>query len=378
MNRIAALGLPESYLTTLAEANYDAGRIPVIDRLIARVYHEKKAQCVSYILSRNGKAFYCDASGKLTYEEDSPEMQVTSIRGIASVTKVFVAVAILKLIEDGVLELSQHVAGLLPEFNTPMHGSITIFQLLTHTSGIRGDVGSYFEPYPGFTKMYEDSDNDNWLKQVLAGPLESKPGTQASYCSSGFNILCEVITKATGVHYEQYIHDNILAPLDMQDTFFDVPEEKKSRICYTNQWEKEHCQNSGTRTSTRPRGSGGLYSTLADLYKFGSMLVNRGELNGVRILGRIAVENMCRNHLVNIPYISWGSTEKDMKYGLGLPLNTNCLVSDCTYEHEGSGRCALVMDMKERFVAAYFMPLICEFCPEACVHMKNVIWSGIK
>ena len=99
--------------------------------------------------------------------------------------------------------------------------------------------------------------------------------------------------------------DNVISPLGLNNTFFDVPEELFGRICYTNSWQEKNHKTKEDRAGKAPRTGGGIYSTLQDLFKFGQMTLEKGSLEGVKILSRKSIEYMTRNHLnKNVPAFS--------------------------------------------------------------------------
>src|SRR5690606_27599387 len=123
----------------------------VLERLndhFAQLIKADKIQCASYVLARHGKVFADGAMGRLRFDRPESVMNKDSIRRIASVTKLFTAVAIFQLIEEGKLFLRQSVADWIEEFKHPLYESINIMHLLTHTSGLRADPFYYLEPYP--------------------------------------------------------------------------------------------------------------------------------------------------------------------------------------------------------------------------------------
>ena len=360
----------------------DLGYLPEkLDELethLKKLVSAKKLQCASYILSRHDKVLACRSMGKLRCNDETREFKTDSIRRIASITKMFVAVSIMQLVEKGLIRLDQAVMEILDEFKPPMYEKITIFHLLTHTSGIRPDPGVFFEPYP---IDWSWNDKKEWIKEVLKGPLCVEPGKEWRYSSVCFSILGEIVTRVSGTPFEKYVMDNITGPLGMTSSFFDVPEKFHNRVCFTNKWEEEWFHRSTERPDwAPPRGGGGLFSTLEDLQKFGQMLINKGTLNGVRILSRKTVESMTRNHLKNVKSYCWDYNGMEMEYGLGFNVySNNTLLSPGSFSHEGAGLSGLYMDPVENVVFAYMCPMVegQDWVPEAVINLRNIAWSGI-
>lgn len=316
--------------------------------------------------------------GKLLYNDDEKDFLPDSIRGIASITKIFVAVSILQLVEKGKIRLDQPVSEIIEEFKTPMHEKINIYHLLTHTSGLRPDPGVFFEPYPLDWQWFGAK---KWITESMRDFLLLEPGVEWRYSSTGFTLLAEIITRVSGVHAEKYIIDNIAKPLGMNSTFFDVPEELTDTVCFTSKEDKKWFEADKKRPdSAPPRGSGGLYSTLVDLQRLGQMLINKGTLNGVRILSRKTVESMTRNQTKGVRNYCWGAGGTEMEYGLGMNVySNNTFLSPGSFSHEGAGLSGLYMDPVENVVFAYICPLGKDIGwePEAVINLRNIVWSGI-
>lgn len=358
------------------EVDYNPTRLEQLDSHFQKLIQDQKIQGAGYLLSRYGKIFAHRSLGRLCYDNDLAEFKPDSIRRIYSITKLFTAIALMKLVEDGLLYLEQPVMTVIEEFNTPAHNKINLLHLLTHTSGLAPDPGYFSEPYPIEQKWWN---TDNWIKELLSGPLCAPPGTAWNYCSSGYAILGEVISRVSGIHCEEYIRSNIIEPLAMEDTFFDLPENRLNRTCFVWKWEREELQYKPDRSKKiPPRSGGGLYSTLYDLWKLGQMVLNGGIFNGNRIISRKTLEYMTRNHLKpNTPAFHWGANFQDFRHGLGFNLLLSELLSPDTFNHEGYGRSALYIDPTEQLIAVYFIPADADWIPEAFINPRTIIWSGL-
>lgn len=367
------------------ESGFDKQNLRRLDDHYAAIISNGTIQAASYLLARKGKVFAQRSLGKLRNEADSMEMLPDSIRKVYSITKVFTAVAIHQLIDRGQLSLMDSVSRFIPEFNNDKHRAITIFQLLTHTSGLQGDPGFYQEPYglPWYEWMTREAKKAypdvNWLQVLLSGPLQRMPGKEWIYSSSGYVLLGEVIARISGKSYEQYIHDEILTPLGMTSTFFKVPEERMDEVCCTNVWEKEQIYKPRERTADMPNVAGnGLYSSLEDLWKFGQMMLDGGIGNGSRVLSKRSIELQTRNHLSGITNKGWGSLQKDFKYGLGWSVDHYDLSSPGTFSHEGFGHCGLYIDPVEELVFAFFVPSQKGYTNESVITPRAIVWSGLE
>jgi CubicO group peptidase (beta-lactamase class C family) len=254
-------------------------------------------------MARGGKVFAHQAAGRLAYKPDSKSFAVDSIKCIASITKTITATAVMKLVENGALWLEQPVKEVIKEFAIPMHEGISIRHLLTHTSGLTADHGYFTEPYP--LNLREAMEHNDWLtKAILTGPLQSKPGKHWAYCSLGFMVLAEIVSRVSGVHYNEFVEKKIFAPLGMTRTFLEVPENLCPEVSLMADWDEQNLGRSALRKGP-PNGGGGVYSTLHDLFVFGQATMNGGIHNGTRILGKKTVSEMTRNQLSGVPAFHW-------------------------------------------------------------------------
>jgi CubicO group peptidase (beta-lactamase class C family) len=203
------------------------------------------------------------------------------------------------------------VKSILPELDNPLHGEITIWHLLTHTSGLPPDPGYLCEPYPLPRFEWWRLEQDWIRKAVASGPAASRPGEAWGYCSMGYMLLAEVVSRVSGVPYYDHVVREILAPLGMGRSMFAVPEPLRSEVAWCEDWQR------GDWVADHPDGSGGLFSTLPDLFRFGQCFLQGGELEGRRILGRKTVEEMTRNQLSGVPAFHWGKRLRDYRHGLG-------------------------------------------------------------
>ncbi len=377
------------------ELGYWPERITAIDSAFEGYLSRDILQGGSYCLSRNGKVFAQAAFGKLSYEaEDERLIQPDSLMRIASITKLFCATAIMKLVEDGKLLLNQNVSDVLEEFDCYSFKGIKIWHLLTHTSGLYPDGGAM--PYTTLKTPWDyisemKPGDTNWIRAAMTAGVRCKPDTEWAYCSFGYLLLGEIVSRISGMFANDYIVEHIAKPLGMHDTTFKLTPEQAQRCLFQTERAKNHLQSviDGNNDAVNynpvwniiPSTGGGLYSTLNDLSIFGNMLLNMGQLNGVRILGRKAVEKMTMRatgeHILNN---CWKAVDEPRAYGYGPDkrYTPGEIFSPTTYYHEGAGSCMLVIDPTEQFVSVSFTPFLnAGWHDEPSFHLKNLIWSGI-
>jgi CubicO group peptidase (beta-lactamase class C family) len=359
------------------DASYDDAKIARLEAHFGKRIHEDGLQGASFLMARHGKVFAHRSLGRLTHEKNSPPLKPDSIKGIASISKMFTATAVMRLVENGYIWLEQPVKSILKEFDTPMHGGITIWHLLTHTSGLRADGGYWSEPYP--LETWELMQRDDWLtKAALAGPVQCKPGEQWNYCTIAFHVLGEIVSRVSGKYFDDYVMDEIVKPLGMTRTFMEVPKALWPETIVSTDWDKETLTKPRDRKGA-PHSGGGVYSTLHDLFKLGQCFLNGGEYGGVRILGKKTCQEMTRNQLLpGVPSHHWGKNCKSYRQGLGWEFYADGpTMGPDTYNHEGWGWCSLFVDPVEEFIFTSFLAYPKEWNPDLMVSPRTIAFGGI-
>lgn len=364
------------------QVGYLPEKIEALNAHFAKLIEAGKLQGASYLLARHGKIFAQQALGQLRHTDNSPPLLTTSIRQTFSISKVFTATAIMQLVERGQLYLNQAVSTILPEFNKDMYKDITIFHLLTHTSGLNSDPGFFLEPYPlpsyDITAHKAKEHGKNWIETILLGVPANAPDKEWIYATSGFKLLNEIVQRVTGQFIDDYLTEEILKPLGMTNSYFNLPKHLHEQTLYTTDWQKQTLSYiDNNDENTIPRMGRGIYSTLEDLNKFAQMMLNKGSYNGNTILNKKTVELQTRNHLKNIKSYGWGSFSSDYKYGLGWAVDHFDLSSVGTYSHEGFGHSGMYIDPVEDFVYIFFVPSPQGFVEEAVVNARAIVWSGL-
>ena len=222
------------------------------------------------------------------------------------------------LYEEGAFQLNDPVSKFLPQFANmkvwTMEGTvdskkpITMHQLLTHTAGL-----SYgFDPDNPVDKLYREfrkkpaADLDAFIDKLVKLPLLFEPGERWHY-SVASDVLGAVAEKISGMSFAEFLKQRVFDPLEMDNTFFNVPAEKADRFATNHRWDTESEQlipllagsafySSHTDVSLFLGGQG-LVSTIGDYMKFAEMMRNGGKLNGTRLLSPKTIEFMTQNHL---------------------------------------------------------------------------------
>jgi CubicO group peptidase (beta-lactamase class C family) len=276
-------------------------------------------------IARNGKVAYLRAVGFRDRAKTIP-LQPDAIFWIASMTKPVTSVAAMMLVEEGKLDLAAPVHQYLPELRDMMVGvetkdpvtgktdlvrepqkhPMTVEDLLRHTAGLVYGVGGtkveqLYKSLYGSTGVYHRDKTLADFVSALAGlPLAHQPGEVWDYGLS-VDVLSRVIEVASGQPFEQFLETRLFRPLNMVDTGFYVPEAKLPRLVDPPAGGRGGPPDSVLADVTKPTklfsGGGGLVSTAADYLRFGQMLLNGGELDGVRILSPATVQRMTTNAL---------------------------------------------------------------------------------
>ena len=301
------------------------------------------------MVSRRGKIAHFEAQGQMDLETKTP-MRKDAIFRIASMSKPITGVAILMLMEEGRLRLTDPVSRFIPEFkNTqvaivktparpatatqpareaeiytvPADRDITIRDLLTHTSGLAsGGAGSR-----AAARAAPRSSTSNLAAQVPgygAAPLDFQPGSRWSYSAlAGIDTLGRIVEVASGLTFDQFLKQRIFDPLEMTDTAFYPTDDRLPRVVtlYDDRDGKlVRIETPGwLATKTLFSGGGGLWSTAEDYMRFGQMLVNGGVLNGKRLLSPRTIDLMAANHVGEL-YTGIGGTGKGMGFGLTVDV----------------------------------------------------------
>lgn len=336
-----------------AKVGISPERLEILHALIqGKVDRGELAGAVT-LIARDGRIADVRAYGWENLETKSP-MRRDALFRIASMTKIVTAVAVLTLREQGRLGLDDPIGNYLPELRAmrvAVGGDavrlelaparpITIRHLLTHTSGLAagGPQAAKLQP------LYDAAENrvSPSLEARMAGlaqlPLCNQPG-DAMYYGASYEVLGRLVEVVSGRPFDRYVRDHLFGPLAMNDSFFQIPPEKQARLART------YVRGPEGRLRRReapgipyhlggvgyPRGGGGLVTTADDFARFGQMLLNGGELDGVRILDPKTVELMTKDHLTELkvkntflqPFESYGfGVSVRLTLGLGPTLGS--------------------------------------------------------
>jgi CubicO group peptidase (beta-lactamase class C family) len=284
-------------------------RLERLAAVIRRDVERKVIPGAVVAIARAGRLGYAEAFG-FRDREAGTAMTTDAIFRVASMTKPMTSVATMMLSEEGALEIAAPVADYIPEFTELTVGverakpqrTMTVQDLLRHTSGLTyaqfGD--SPVQMIWRDAKLMEEGQTNAELVGKLARlPLMFEPGTTWEY-SMSTDVLGRVVEIASGKSLAEFLADRICAPLGMADTGFTATGERAGRVAEPQKdpaTGNRPPMRNVTRENAWHSGGGGAVSTAADYLRFCQMLLNGGELDGVRLLAPKTVAHMASDHL---------------------------------------------------------------------------------
>jgi CubicO group peptidase (beta-lactamase class C family) len=290
------------------------------------------------LIARHGKLGVFASLGMLDAAIGVPMTQDAIFR-IYSMTKPVVSVAVMMLMEQGKLLLSDPVAKYLPEYSSQKvahlvegvaqlkdaQQTVTVQDLLRHTAGLTYE----FMGSSPVQRQYAQSrigsrqrSNAEFSLQLAALPLMFEPGAVWEY-SRATDVLGRLVEVVSGTTLGAYLRQNIFDPLGMEETWFSVPQQHQYRVAEPFARDPDGAMQMRLidlrEDAVMESGGGGLASTALDYARFLQFMLNRGELGGVRLLGSRTVAYMTSDHLGSIPVNSGASRELlPVGYGFGL------------------------------------------------------------
>ena len=370
------------------------------------------------LIARKGRIVHFEPTGVLNLDTGEP-MQNDSLFRIYSMTKPITSVAAMLLFEQGKFQLDDPIAQYLPEFSNvkvlvdgnlvnPDHAP-TIRELLSHTAGLTYGIFSntevdklYREALWGdramldLTKYRGDGmerrvkDLDELSKTIASIPLLYQPGSQWVY-SISVDILGRLIEVISGQSLDQFLQQEIFDPLEMEDTFFEIPKDKIARFGTNHIVDKDGnlivVDRPESSDYSKPvslfSGGGGLVSSTMDYLRFAQMLLNGGELNGVQLLSPTTVALMQRNQLTDTSSRGFSdrpNTAGTVGFGLGIGIATSEQKLSATevgaYSWGGMAGTLFWVDPEHELVAILMVQRI--YSPEAIrSKFRNLTYQAI-
>jgi CubicO group peptidase (beta-lactamase class C family) len=336
-----------------------------------------------------------EAQGVMDVDTKKP-MAKDNLFRLASMSKPITGVAVMMLVEEGKVRLTDPVSRFIPEFanlnkvamprpgaqsapGAPAQGrqggaapapaydvvsanrQITVADLLKHGSGlVSGGLGA-----ADAARLAPRTPTDTlatYIPKLANVPLDFQPGTLWRYSGqAGFDVLCRIVEVASGQTYDKFLQERLLGPLNMPDTGFFAPANKAARVVTMS----ESTPN-GLRTVARTdstvyfSGAGGMMSTAEDYLQFAQMMLNGGELNGRRYLSPQTMALMTSNHTGDMVNGQFGRPPRGMGFGLSMqvvmdPVAADLRVSKGAYGWAGGTGVSFWVEPAEQLVSIYFV-----------------------
>jgi uncharacterized protein YbbC (DUF1343 family)/CubicO group peptidase (beta-lactamase class C family) len=269
-----------------ADAPFDSARLSQIDSAIAECIATIGTPGAVFWLEHGSQQYHRAYGNRALIPEREP-MTEDTIFDAASLTKVLATTpAVMLLVQSGKIDLNATVSSYIPAFSSQGKDAITVRQLLTHTSGLRPDL----DPSPAW------SGYDKAIALVCDEKLASPPGTTFCYSDINFELLGEIVRRVSGHGLDQFTAEEIYRPLKMTHTGFLPPASERGRIAPTEQVDGEMLRGVVHDPTARRMGGvaghAGLFTTAADVARFARMLLNGGELDGVRLFWPETIKQM--------------------------------------------------------------------------------------
>ncbi|RPI87086.1 MAG: class A beta-lactamase-related serine hydrolase [Chloroflexi bacterium] len=371
--------------TTIPETvGLSSSRLGRIDAAMQRYVNNGQLAGAITLLARRGQVAHCGVYGQMDIAAGK-QMREDAIFRVFSMTKPVTSLAVLMLYEEGAFHLQYPVSMFIPAFKdlqvlvgqgdngqklVPLERPVTIFDLLTHTSGLGYglDCSTPVDAlYQRASLMRADESMSEKIDRIVQIPLHHQPGKRYTY-SMGTDVLGYLIEAISGQPLDVFFKERIFEPLGMVDTGFYVPEEKLDRLAalYTpvpgiGLVDAASVPGDPTQfpfglwtdKSSKPAflsGGGGLVSTAADFLRFAMMMRNKGELDGARLVSRKTIELMTAPHLTPDQFFINGAS-----CGLGVlvltdPAKAQMLGSPGAYEAGGAALTEFWVDPQEELV----------------------------
>jgi CubicO group peptidase (beta-lactamase class C family) len=363
------------------DVGLSAERLKRVTELMQRLIDAKTFSGSVTLIARNGRVAHFEALGVMDLESKKP-MQRDAIFRIMSMTKPVVGVAVMMLVEEGKLRLTDPVGRFVPELqnlkvtvpnsegviapgviaSAPQPGRIvdaarpiTVRDLLTHTSGLMSSGAS--AALVSQVPIGPGEPLSVVIPRLKNVPLDFQPGTRWAYSPQyGFDVLARVVEVASGMPFDRFTKQRILDPLGMKDTFF-YPATGDARMASLYQSVDGQLRKQADGAWVNGAyfsGGGGLFSTAEDYLQFALMLMNGGQHDGKRLLGARSAELMAS---VFTPDTLPGRAAGE-GYGLGVrvvsdPAARGTFLSKGSFGWSGAYNTHFFVDPKEKIVAIY-------------------------
>ena len=382
-------------------------------------YVPKNLPGYSILVNQLDKDIYYYENGFIDVKGNRP-LNRDSIFRIYSMTKPITSISIMMLLEQGKLNITDEVEKFIPEWSElsvyqsgsfeslvtePLKRKMIIKDLLMHRSGLTYDFEEtsfvqkiYLKEEIKIARSKEKLSADEYIKKLADIPLAFSPGEFFNY-SISTDILGFIIERISNMSLEEYFKKNIFEPLEMKDTFFQIPKEKIDRLanCYiydqTNDKyivEDDFEKSSYIEKPSCYSGGGGLLSTIDDYMKFCNLLQNKGSLNNKNIIGSRTAEFMMSNHLekdVDLYDIAKGKWGTNIGKGVGFslggsvildPIKNMSLISKDSFSWGGAASTLFWVDPIEKISVVFMTQMLGNpLSQEIRADLRNLVYQAL-
>ncbi|HEY3840793.1 MAG TPA: exo-beta-N-acetylmuramidase NamZ domain-containing protein [Bryobacteraceae bacterium] len=283
-----------SFLSFLSLAALCAQSLPGaadVDAIIEQGIRDNRLPGAVLLVGHHGRVIYRKAYGNRALVPAVESMTLDTIFDCASLTKVVATTsAMMKLFEQGKVRIDDPVTNYLPEFQGG-HSTITVRDLMTHYSGMPPDL-KLVPAWSGY---------ETGIRMALNEAVTNPPGMHFVYSDINFNLTAEIVHRVSGLMLNEFVQRNVFLPLGMKESMFLPPANLLSRIAPTEQQPNGEILRGVVHDPTARfmggvAGDAGLFSTADDLSRFCQMMLNRGELDGVRVFQPLTVDYFTSPH----------------------------------------------------------------------------------
>jgi CubicO group peptidase (beta-lactamase class C family) len=403
-------------ITRAKSLGFSAERLAKIDRFLEQKYVSPgRLPCAQFVLARQGQVVHQTLLGQQDPERGVPLADDTVYR-IYSMTKPIACVALMTLVEEGLIALDEPVAKYIPAWKdlgvfaagtgpymtTAPERPMQVVDLLRHTSGLTYGFQSRTNVDAAYRKlkveaMHGEHDLEAFIEMLAKLPLEFSPGEAWNY-SVSTDVVGYLVQKVAGKPLSEVLRERVFEPLKMVDTGFFVREDQRPRFaaCYDAvpggkmKLQDDPATSPYLAPPALESGGGGLVSTAADYLRFTNMLVNGGELEGARILAPKTVRLMASNHLPgnkDLTELSRSlfseSTNAGVGFGLGFAVvfdapKTLIPCSNGEFYWGGAASTAFWVDPVEEVTAVFMTQLLPSSTYPIRRELRTLVYAALE
>lgn len=367
-------------------------RVEAARRLCADAVKQGRTPSLAVLAARRGTVVLHDAFGQLRPGADAPALPRDAVFPVSSISKPITATLVMMLVEDGLLAVGRPVREYLPEIGGEHAGELLVHHLLTHTSGYEDDssvIAGLQEIAAGRAPelpTHAHAVHHLVLATLPVLPRLFRPGAEMHYSNINYTLLGEIVERVSGQPLDDFARDRLFEPLGMHGTSYVVSERQREKlVCRPPDAPMAQGVAKGIpgleseEWRLMPDGGGGVYSTARDLAILGQMFLNRGCYEDVRILSRLAVEEMVRDQVPGLGVKFRNTFRHQASYGYGwmviadVPWRyfTSALPPRGTWWHTGMGGTQIQIDPENELVTTYL-----EVGLEITDDLEPVSWSS--